>query len=106
MPLLPQCPLPVQQKQMGHTLFWDSQEKWSDLIRLRHPPTKQMDHPPTVPNAKVFTNYANALKGLLTVLPSISTWDSGQFLSSNLCNTCAQSSYLGESTATSIFQWD
>jgi hypothetical protein len=39
--------------------------------------------------------------GLLTVLPSISTWDSGQSLLTNLHNACAQSSYLGESTVTS-----
>jgi hypothetical protein len=41
----------VQWKQMGSTFFWISQEKWSDLICLRLPPTKQMDHLPTIPNA-------------------------------------------------------
>jgi hypothetical protein len=50
--LPPQCPLPVQWKQMGCTFFWNSQEKWSDLICLRLLPTKQMDHLPTLPNAK------------------------------------------------------
>jgi hypothetical protein len=45
MPLPPQRPLPVQRKQMGCcTFFWNSQEKWSDSIHLRLPPTKQMDH--------------------------------------------------------------
>jgi hypothetical protein len=33
--LLPQCPLLVQQKGMGCTFFWNSQEKWSDSICLR-----------------------------------------------------------------------
>jgi hypothetical protein len=46
------------------------------------------------------------LKGLLTVLPLISIWDSGQSLSTNLCNACARSHYLEESTVTSIFQWN
>jgi hypothetical protein len=34
------------------TFIWNSQEKWSDLIHLRLPPTKQMDHLPTLPNVK------------------------------------------------------
>ncbi len=34
------------------TFIRNSQEKWSDLIHLRLPPTKQMDHLPTLPNAK------------------------------------------------------
>ncbi len=51
MPLLPQCPSPVQRKRMGCTFFWNSQEKWSDMICLRLSPTKQMDHPLTIPNA-------------------------------------------------------
>jgi hypothetical protein len=44
MPLPPQCPPPVQRKRMGCTFFRNSQVKWSDLIHLRLPPTKQMDH--------------------------------------------------------------
>jgi hypothetical protein len=51
-PLPRQCPLPVQQKHMGCTFFWNSREKQTDLIHLRLPPTKQMDHLPTLPNAK------------------------------------------------------
>jgi hypothetical protein len=50
MPLPPQCPLPVQRKQMGCTIFRNSQEKWSDLIHLRLLPTKQMDHLPIPPS--------------------------------------------------------
>jgi hypothetical protein len=42
---------------MGHTFFWNSQEKWSDLICLRLPPTKQMDHLPTIPNAIDYCTY-------------------------------------------------
>jgi ribonuclease HI len=37
MPLPPQRPPPVQRKRMGHTFFRNSQEKWSDSIRLRLP---------------------------------------------------------------------
>jgi hypothetical protein len=51
MPLPPQHPLPVQRKRMGRTFFWNSEEKWSDSIRLRLLPTKQMDHLLTIPNA-------------------------------------------------------
>jgi hypothetical protein len=50
-PLPPQRPLPVQRKRMGCTFFRNSQEKLSDSIRLRLSPTKQMDHPPIIPNA-------------------------------------------------------
>jgi hypothetical protein len=52
LPLSPQHPLLVQWKQMGCTFIWNSQEKQSDSIHLQLPPTKQMDHPPTIPNAK------------------------------------------------------
>jgi hypothetical protein len=57
MPLPPQCLLPVQQEWMGHTFFWNSQEKWSDLICLRLLPTKQMDHLPSIPNAIHYCTY-------------------------------------------------
>ncbi len=80
----------------GLHLHSELPRKRSDLICLRLLPTQC--HP--------FTNCSNALKGLLTVLPLISTWDSGQSFLTNLHNTCAQSTYLGESTVTSIFQWD
>jgi hypothetical protein len=40
------------------------------------------------------------------VLPSISTWDSGQYFLISSCNAYAQSSYLGENTVTFVFQWD
>jgi hypothetical protein len=100
--LPPECPLPVQLKQMGCTFFWNSQEKSSDSIRLRLLPTKQGNGSSAKPTqCQAFTIYSNILMGLLTVLPSISTWDSGQSLLTNLHNACAQSSYLGESTVTS-----
>jgi hypothetical protein len=51
-------------------------------------------------------NYSNTSKGLLTVLPSISTWDSGQSFLISSRNAYAQSSYLGESTVTFVFKWD
>jgi hypothetical protein len=40
----------VQRKQMGCTIFQNSQEKWSDSIHLRLLPTKQMDHLPIPPS--------------------------------------------------------
>jgi hypothetical protein len=57
MPLPPQCPSPVQQKQMGCTFFRNSQEKWSDLICLRLPPTKQMDHLLIPPSYTTYSTY-------------------------------------------------
>jgi hypothetical protein len=36
---------------MGSIFLWDSKEKWSNLICLRLLPAKEMDHPPTIPNA-------------------------------------------------------
>jgi hypothetical protein len=77
----------------GETL-WPT---WQTLIPFQK-------YPWTPTQCQAFTYYPNALKGLLTLLPSISTWDSGQSLLTNLHN--AWSSYLGESTVTSVFQWD
>jgi hypothetical protein len=45
-------------------------------------------------------------EGFTTVLPSISTWDSGQSFLISSRNVYARSSYLGENTVTFDFQWD
>jgi hypothetical protein len=42
---------------MDRTFFWNSQEKWSDLIHLRLPPTKQMDHSPIPPFNTAYSTY-------------------------------------------------
>jgi hypothetical protein len=57
MPLPPQCPLPVEQKRMGCTFFRNFQEKWSDLIRLRLPPTKQIDPLPIPSSNTAYVTY-------------------------------------------------
>jgi hypothetical protein len=66
----------VQRKQMGHTFFGTPKKNgqiWiiSDFCQLN----KWIICWP-YPQCHAFMNYSNALKGLLTVLPLISTWDS------------------------------
>jgi hypothetical protein len=47
---------------MGCTFFLNSQEKWSDSIHLRLPPTKQMDHLPIPPSNTAYSIYQEESK--------------------------------------------
>jgi hypothetical protein len=46
----------------GLHLLSELQEKWSDLIRLRLPPTKQMDHLPIPPSDTTYVTYQEERK--------------------------------------------
>ncbi len=81
----PQHPPPVQRKQMGHTFFRNSQEKWSDLICLRLLPTKQMDHLPIPSSNMAYITYQEEHKIWMDKGTSTSLWLTQKFPHSWSC---------------------